>query len=128
MENEDRTSAMKQLHEIVRQDGRYSVDSYLFLFEALKLAQKKYQRKKHVSGKELLDGIKELALEKFGPMSKNVFEHWGVESTDDFGEMVFLLVKGGLLSKTNSDSIEDFHEVYSFDEVFIKEYKYGSKV
>ncbi len=128
MESESRTSAMKQLCEIAQQDGRYTVDSYIFLFEALRFAQAKFQKKKHVSGKELLEGIRGLALEKFGPMSKNVFEHWGVRTTDDFGEMVFLLVKDGLLSKTDTDDIEDFHEVYSFDEVFIKDYKYGSKV
>lgn len=128
MENEDPTSAMKQLREIALQDGRYNIYSYFFLFEALRFAQVKYQRKKHVSGKELLDGIKDLALERFGPMSKNVLEHWGVSTTDDFGEIVFLLVKAGLLSRTDSDSIEDFHEVYSFDEVFIKDYKYGSRV
>lgn len=128
MENEDRTSAMKQLREIAQKDGRYTTDSYLFLFEALRSAQIKYQRKKHVSGKELLEGVKELALEKFGPMSKSVFEHWGVRTTDDFGEMVFLLVKGGLLSKTDSDNIEDFHGAYSFDEVFTKDFRYGSQV
>lgn len=128
METEARVSFVKQLREIAQQDGRYKVDAYLFLFEALSFAQSRFQKKRHVSGQELLEGIRELALGRFGPMSKSVFEHWGVTTTDDFGGMVFLLVKNDMLSKTDSDNIESFHDVYSFDDVFIKDYRYGSKV
>lgn len=119
---------MNRVREIAREDGRYGIDSYFFLFEALAFAQAKFHKKRHVKGRELLEGIRELALERFGPMSKSVFEHWGVKTTDDFGEIVFLLVKNGLLGKTSDDKKEDFHDVYSFDEVFVKEYKYGTKV
>jgi len=128
MGNESRASVVNKVREIAEQDGRYSIDSYLFLFEALAFAQAKFRKKTHVRGKELLEGIKELALERFGPMSKSVFEHWGVKATDDFGEIVFLLVKNGLLGKTSDDKKGDFHAIYSFDDVFVKDYKYGTKV
>jgi uncharacterized repeat protein (TIGR04138 family) len=128
MGKESRAELMRRVTEIAEKDGRFSVECFLFVFEALSYAQAKFGKKRHVTGKELLEAVKELALERFGPMSMTVFEHWGVKTTDDFGEIVFLLVGNGLLGKTSSDSKEDFHKVYSFEDVFIKDYKYGSKV
>lgn len=128
MGKESRAALMSRVTEIAEKDGRYSVECFLFVFEALTYAQAKFRKKRHVTGVELLEAIKDLALERYGPMSMTVFDHWGVKSTDDFGEIVFLLVEQGLLGKTSSDSREDFHEVYSFEDVFIKDYKYGSKV
>ncbi len=80
--------------------------------------------KKHVTGKQLLEGIKELALKRFGALAKMVFEHWGVRETIDFGNIVFNMVEEGILSKTEEDSIEDFRNVYDFEEVFVKNYKF----
>ena len=128
MTKENRADLIKKVTDIAERDGRYSVDCFLFIFEALNFAQAKFGKMRHVTGKELLEAMKELALERFGPMSMTVFEHWGARTTDDFGEIVFLLVDSGLLGKTSSDSKEDFHHVYDFEEVFIKDYKYGSKV
>jgi uncharacterized repeat protein (TIGR04138 family) len=128
MGKESRAALVARVTEIAERDGRFNVECFLFVFEALSYAQAKFGKKRHVTGKELLEALKELALERYGPMSMSVFEHWGVETTDDFGEIVFLLVDQGLLGKTSSDSKEDFHQVYSFEDVFIKDYKYGSKV
>jgi uncharacterized repeat protein (TIGR04138 family) len=128
MAKENRAALMARVAEIAEKDGRYSVECFLFVFEALSYAQAKFGKKRHVTGKELLAAVKDLALDRYGPMSVTVFEHWGAKTTDDFGEIVFLLVAQGLLGKTSSDSKEDFHEVYSFDDVFVRDYKYGSKV
>jgi uncharacterized repeat protein (TIGR04138 family) len=128
MAKENRVALMSKISEIAERDGRYTSECFLFIFEALGYAQAKSQKKRHVTGVELLDAVKDLALERYGPMAKTVFEHWGVKNTDDFGEVVFLLVNNGLLGKTSSDSKEDFHEVYSFEDVFVKDYRYGTKV
>jgi uncharacterized repeat protein (TIGR04138 family) len=128
MAGQQSSSLLNKITQISEKDSRFDVEAYLFLFEALAFAQAKFAKKKHVNGKELLEGIKELALERYGPMSMTVFEHWGINTTDDFGEIVFVLVENGLLRKTTQDNREDFHDVYSFDEVFVKEYRYGSKV
>ena len=47
-----------------------------------------------------------------------VFEHWGVKSTEDFGEIVFNMVNENLLYKTEGDSKEDFKGFYDFEEAF----------
>ncbi len=111
------------LEEICKQDPRYSLDAYDFVLEALSFTQKKFKRKKHVTGKELLEGIKILLMEDFGPMALTVLNHWGITSTEDFGNVVFNLVASKVLSKTEEDDIKDFRDIYDFEKVFDKGYK-----
>jgi len=118
----------EKLAEILKRDKRYKLEAYLFLLESLDYARKIFNKPKHVTGQELLAGIKELAKERFGRMAKMVFATWGVKTTDDFGEIVFNLVDAGLLSKTAEDKKEDFYNVYNFDEVFVKDYEIGRAV
>jgi len=111
-----------RLDRIIAGDPQYRVQAYLFVIDALEFTMSRLGRRGHVSGQELLDGIRDLAKREFGPTVKMVFESWGVSSTEDFGEIVFRLVESGLLGKTEDDSIEDFREVYDFREVFEKGY------
>jgi uncharacterized repeat protein (TIGR04138 family) len=74
-----------------------------------------------VTGKELLEGIKDLLIEKFGPLTLTVLQHWGINSTEDFGHIVFNMVEKKVLSKTEEDNIESFRNIYDFEAVF-KEY------
>ena len=109
---------LEAIEKIVNRDKRYKIDGYNFVLEALSYTVRKFKKSRHVSGKELLQGIKEYAREQFGPMTRTVFEHWGVKTTEDFGNIVFSLVDAKILSKTEQDSIEDFRDVYSFEEAF----------
>ena len=110
------------LNAILEKDSRYHRDAYLFLRESLDHTQKTIGRKRrevgHITGQELLAGIREYALENFGPMAISVLEEWGVRSCEDFGNMVFLMVDHNLLRKTEQDSPEDFRHGYSFEEAF----------
>lgn len=108
----------QKVEELLKGDPRYKADAYEFLMQALHFTQKKLNRKGHVTGKELLGGIKEYALDKFGPMARAVFEHWGITKTDDFGEIVFNMVENNLMGKTDKDLKEDFRGVYDFKEAF----------
>lgn len=108
----------EKLEGIVKKDPRYKTDAYEFLMQALMVTQGKLKRKGHVSGKELLEGIKEYGLDLYGPMAKTVFKHWGITTTDDFGEIVFKMVEWGLMSKTDKDCRDDFKNVYDFDGAF----------
>lgn len=110
--------------EIVKKDPRYQADAYFFLVEALDVTVKNIRKNqpdhgRHVSGRELLEGIKEYALDEFGPVAHTVFAEWGIHTTQDFGEIVFNLVEAGRLGKTESDSREDFKNGYTFDEAFL---------
>jgi uncharacterized repeat protein (TIGR04138 family) len=114
------------LEQILAKDKRYHRDSYLFVREALDHTQKAVGKQtkgghiRHVSGQELLSGIREYALEQFGPMVITVFEEWGIRSCADFGEMVFVMVEHSLLAKTDKDTRADFENGYDFQEAFRK--------
>jgi len=110
---------------VLAKDTRYQREAYHFLKDALDHTQKQVMRQKreemrHVSGQELLEGIRDYALSQFGPMTQMVFEEWGIKRCEDFGELVFNMVEIGLLGKTEKDSREDFANGYSFDEAFRK--------
>jgi uncharacterized repeat protein (TIGR04138 family) len=78
---------------------------------------------RHVSGQELTDGMRQYALETYGPMAKLLLNEWGIHSTEDFGEIVFNLVENNLLAKTENDTREDFAGGYDFDEAFTAQYE-----
>ena len=111
------------LEIICTNDLRYKLDAYEFVMEALSYTQKKFQRTKHVNGLELLEGMKELLLSKYGPMALTVLNHWGIQATDDFGNIVFNLVENKVLSKSEEDNLDSFRNVYDFYEVFDRGYR-----
>lgn len=101
--------------EICLRDNRYKPDAYEFVLDALYFTQKDLKKAGHISGKELLEGIRAFALKQYGPMARTVFSHWGINKTDDFGDIVFNMIGKKLLSKTETDTIDDFKSVYEFD-------------
>ena len=111
------------VEDIYEKDVRYKEGAYTFVMEALAFTQKKYKRSKHVKGEEMLQGMKELLLNKFGPMTLTVLKQWGINNTEDFGNIVFNLVENRVLSKTEDDSIEEFRDGYDFGEVFESGYR-----
>lgn len=113
---------IKILARIVEQDPRYPIEAYLFVIEALFYTRKKQGIEGHVTGEQLLEGIKELALKRYGSMTKLVFEHWGIKETLDFGNIVFNMVNEKFLGKTEEDKLDDFKDIYDFDDVFVKKY------
>jgi uncharacterized repeat protein (TIGR04138 family) len=123
------------LAEIVRRDPRYAYEAYEFVYEALGYAEQRLGRgvatgegeeedkSRHITGRELLQGIRDLALREFGLMARTVFHLWGIDRTDDFGEIVFNLVESNLMSKTEEDCRTDFHDVYDLDEELVKNFR-----
>jgi uncharacterized repeat protein (TIGR04138 family) len=121
------------LEQILAKDTRYQRDAYLFVREALDYTQKLVTKGtkgqiRHVSPQELLSGIREYALETFGPMAITVFEEWGIRACKDFGEIVFIMVEHSLLAKTDRDTHSDFENGYDFEEAFRKPYLPQSKI
>lgn len=105
--------------------------AYRFVFESLHHTQEQLERPQptdvneeeaHVSGPELLEGLRQLAVEQFGLMAITVFEQWGIRSTDDVGRLVFELIDRGDMRKTDRDSIEDFSDVFRFEDAFNRDY------
>ncbi len=94
------------LDSIVASDPRYQRDAYVFLRDALDFT--------------LLGGVRQYALKEFGPLVMTVFDNWGIHSCEDIGNMVFNLIGAGIFGKTEEDSIEDFKNVYDFEEAYVK--------
>ena len=103
---------------ILKRDPRFSIEAYRFMFEALDHTIRKIGARRHVTGQELLDGIRDFARLRFGPLAKTVFRCWNVQRSEDFGEIVFNLVEAGLMSKTETDTREDFKNGFDFDDAF----------
>ena len=115
----------KLLLEVVRADGRYPLDAFAFLYEGLARAAKevhgeagKARRPRHVTGQQLCHALREEAIERWGLLAKTVLAKWRIHATVDFGNMVYLLVENELMGKTEEDSLEDFRDVFDFDEAF----------
>jgi uncharacterized repeat protein (TIGR04138 family) len=115
---------------------RYHPQAYLFVTEALRLTQEilgrepgseEDEQSAHISGRELLDGVRVMAQRQFGMLAPTVFKAWGVNATEDFGHIVFELVERGELRKTDRDQLSDFQDVYAFDAVFCEQYSIDTK-
>lgn len=112
------------LDSICHRDPRYKIDAYTFVLAALNFTMGNLKRRGHVNGRELTLGIRDFAIAEYGRLARTVFEHWGVKKTEDFGNIVFNMVETGVLGKTETDSIEDFREIFDFKKVFEDEYTY----
>lgn len=116
------------VEEILRNGSRYDREAYYFVREGLDytikmLAGSNRVARRHVSGRELLEGLRRFALDQFGPMAKFVLGEWGIHRCEDFGVIVFQLVDRGVLGKNNEDSPADFQGGYDFDEAFVKPFQ-----
>jgi uncharacterized repeat protein (TIGR04138 family) len=118
----DINGTLELIEKIKGNDARYKANAYFFVIVAVERTVSSLTSARHISGQELLKGITEYAIEQFGPMSKEVFNFWGIKESSDFGDIVFNLIDAGLLTKTAEDSIEDFNSEIDFKTVFEDEY------
>jgi len=125
----DTHSFQEDVEAICANDPRYAAEAYYFLREALDYTSKAVQkeqrpagRPRHVTGAELCHGIREYALQEFGPLAFLVLTTWGLRKTDDFGEMVYTLIAAGKLGASENDKKSDFAAIYDFEEAFVQPY------
>ena len=114
------------IREIRTQNGRrFAEAAYFFVLEALDYTiflQGRGQapaESRHINPRELLDGIRRYAQEEFGPLAPFAFRSWGVTRTEDFGALVFQMIEGGLLNKSESDHPRDFANGFDFEKAFL---------
>ena len=114
---------------ICKEDTRFDRKAYDFIRLGLdhtvkelknKESSSKAGRSRHVSGPELLEGLRVYALDQFGPLTKTVLESWGIRRCADFGDIVFNLIEYNVFSKTENDRKEDFSDLYTFEDAFVK--------
>ena len=111
---------------LIREDGRYPLDAFEFLHDGLERAARKVHGdapaepgQRHVTGPQLCHSLRELAIERWGPLARTVLGRWRIRATLDFGHMIYLLVNHEFMQKTAEDSIEDFRDVFDFDKAFL---------
>lgn len=121
-----------ELAELARREGRYAYEAYTFLFHALDHARHMLgivddpsvpvaqREQRHITGGQLVEGVRSLAIQEFGMMAATVFRLWGVRTTEDIGLIVFSLVDAGLMSKTPEDSMEDFRGLFDLEQELAK--------
>jgi len=110
------------LDELARRRGRYPLEAYQFVCEGLRYTLEKYcgncEAREHVTGQTLCWGLRDYALDRWGLFARDVLRRWRISATRDFGEIVYDMVNSGLMSKTETDRIEDFNGVYDFKSAF----------
>jgi uncharacterized repeat protein (TIGR04138 family) len=114
------------LDRLRERNPRYHGKAYLFLLSALHHVMEGLQEHRHISGSELAEGARGLAMKQFGPLARTVLEHWGIHSTEDMGEIVFALVEAGVLVKEEEDRAEDFRGIFDFEEAFERNYPWAA--
>ncbi len=124
----------KSIEEIAKLDGRFSLKAFELVHEALgRTVNKPYgdeaenQGPRHVTGKELCISLAELAAEKWGYLARVVLNQLGIKSTYDFGSIVYLMVEHKWMYARPQDSIDEFKNVYDFEETFEKNFQFKSK-
>lgn len=130
-------SLRQDLSKVVAGDARYSIHAYTFIFEALDHTQKLKRRgrvrsksgatsrSRHVTGRELCEGARDLALRQYGRLALTVLSRWGIRSTADLGAIVYNLIESGDLSRTPNDSRDDFNDVFDFESAFQRDFVLG---
>jgi uncharacterized repeat protein (TIGR04138 family) len=115
----------ESLEKIARSDGRLGPGGVHFVYDGLSYTVKKLvDEPSHVSGQTFCEGLKQLAIEKWGRLTMLVLNNWNIKTTRDFGEIVYLLIKHKWMSAQPSDSIDDFNDVYDFKTVFKDQFKF----
>jgi uncharacterized repeat protein (TIGR04138 family) len=112
----------RAIDEAATADGRYETYAWRFVLSAVESTITMLGEIRHISPEELLEGLKYTASRQFGPMAKEVLNHWGIYNTRDIGNIVFGLIDAGLMHRSEEDSIEDFDDVYDFRQVFEEDY------
>jgi uncharacterized repeat protein (TIGR04138 family) len=116
----------REVDEAARSDGRYEKYAWRFVLSGVESTIDMMNVEDHISGKELLEGLSVIASRQFGPMAKEVLNHWGLYNTRDIGNIVFGLIDAKLLAHSKEDKIEDFDDVFDFKQVFEDDY-YGDQ-
>ncbi|MEY4609052.1 MAG: hypothetical protein RL625_1269 [Gemmatimonadota bacterium] len=107
-------------------ESRYDERAYLFVLAALEFCQQRLTERRHLTGRELALGCRDLALERYGVLARSVLEHWGIRASGDLGEVVFTLVEVGLLNAQPNDSKSDFIDIFDFTDAFDRNYPWSA--
>ena len=108
----------------LRREAPFSHEAFQFVREGLAHTVQSFHgdgattTDRHVSGPQLCIGLRDYAINTYGMLAKTVLSRWGIRATGDFGRIVFAMIDAGLMRKSDEDTLEDFQNVYDFEEAF----------
>jgi len=111
---------------ILEEDPRYRREAYAFIQLALDYYREvtgRGRERVHITGPELLQGVRGLAFREYGPLARTVLNHWGLMGGKDVGEVVYNLIRHHLMSRSPEDDQADFEGVMEFDASMDREYE-----
>lgn len=114
------------LDQLQERNPRFHARSYEFVLHALHSVIRTLDEPRHITGNELANGVRELALSRYGPLARTVLEYWGIHETEDVGRVVFAMVEQGILVKEDEDDQQDFTDLFDFEEAFEREYPWSA--
>ena len=127
------TEPKKTIEEIAALDGRYDVRALQFVYEGLGRTVERFRAEyegsfepHHISGAQLAGGLGDFAMDRWGRLARMVLGRWGITTTRDFGEIVYLMIEYGWMSAQDSDRVEDFDGVFDFEQNFEKGFRFNS--
>jgi len=116
------------LNQLQERNPRFHARSYQFVLQALHSVIRTLDEPRHISGRELTEGVRELAMGQYGPLARTVLEHWGIHETEDVGRVVFAMVEQGILVKQDDDHEADFTDLFDFEEAFERNYPWQARI
>ena len=127
------TGPKATIEEMAELDGRYDVRALQFVYEGLGRTVERIRAEyegsfepHHITGAQLAEGLGELAVDRWGRLARFVLGRWGINTTRDFGEIVYLMIEHGWMSAQDSDKVEDFDKVFDFEQMFEKSFRFSS--
>lgn len=115
------------LDQLQERNPRFHTRSYEFVLHALHSVIRSLDEPRHITGRELTNGVRDLALGQYGPLARTVLEHWGIHETEDVGRVVFAMVEQGILVKEDEDHQQDFTDLFDFEEAFERDYPWSAQ-
>ncbi|MGC4032462.1 MAG: hypothetical protein QM754_12165 [Tepidisphaeraceae bacterium] len=119
----------RTVEDVAEANGRYAVEAFYFVQKGLAVTAAKVHaghaksHSRHISGQELAEGLRDIAIERWGLLARTVLSQWGVYNTLDFGRIVYAMIDAGIMGRSDEDRLSDFKDVYDFKTAFEQNYK-----
>ncbi len=121
------------LADILREDPRYKIEAYEFVYEAIEytkrqlMADRSARRVTHITPRQLVEGVRDMALERFGYLAADVLKRWGIRSGSDVGEIIFNLVATGDVELGPGERREDFDGICDYEEELARHFRIAAQ-
>ena len=98
----------QKIINLVHSDPRFTREAYCFVTDAVTFTVRRLDSHRHVTARELLEGMRDFAAQEYGVIAPEVLHSWGIRSASDIGDLVYALIGVELLAASPGDKRSDF--------------------